>query len=75
MTVVRRISVLFSFPKSPRNVTPAQAGELASQKGNAQSVAVTVNADNDFLDEIVENMTFLICCNFTAAKVWIGSPK
>lgn len=44
------------FPKSPRNVSPALAGELASKKGEAQTVAVTVNADNNFLDEIVENM-------------------
>ena len=45
------------FPKSPRNVAPALAGELASQKGGALSVAVTVNADDEFLDQIVENMT------------------
>ena len=44
------------FPKSPRNVAPELAGKLADQKGDAQSVAVTVNADNDFLDKIVKIM-------------------
>lgn len=43
------------FAKSPRNVSPEQAGELSKiVQGRAQRVAVTVNADDRFLDEIVE---------------------
>jgi len=42
------------FPKSPRNIEPADATELADLvRGRARIVAVTVNADNDDLDEIV----------------------
>jgi phosphoribosylanthranilate isomerase len=42
------------FPKSPRNIEPADAAELADLvRGRARIVAVTVNADNDVLDEIV----------------------
>lgn len=42
------------FPKSPRNVEPADAGRLAAPaRGRAKVVAVTVDADNDDLDEIV----------------------
>ncbi|NVP54080.1 phosphoribosylanthranilate isomerase [Mycoplana rhizolycopersici] len=42
------------FPKSPRNIEPADAAELADLvRGRAKIVAVTVNADNDDLDEIV----------------------
>lgn len=42
------------FPKSPRNIEPADAAELADLvRGRARIVAVTVNADNDDLDEIV----------------------
>ena len=42
------------FPKSPRNIDPADAGALADAvRGKAKVVAVTVDADNDFLDEIV----------------------
>jgi phosphoribosylanthranilate isomerase len=43
------------FPKSPRNIEPADAGRLAQQaRGRAKIVAVTVDADNDDLDEIVD---------------------
>lgn len=42
------------FPKSPRNIEPDDAGRLADRiRGRAKVVAVTVNADNDELDEIV----------------------
>lgn len=42
------------FEKSPRNIEPADAAELAElARGRAKIVAVTVNADNDHLDEIV----------------------
>lgn len=42
------------FPKSPRNIEPDDAGRLADRiRGKAKVVAVTVNADNDELDEIV----------------------
>ncbi|MEO3997112.1 phosphoribosylanthranilate isomerase [Mesorhizobium sp. CAU 1732] len=45
------------FPKSPRNIAPAEAGVLrARARGRAQSVAVTVDADDAFLDAIVEAM-------------------
>lgn len=43
------------FPKSPRNIEPADAAALAERvRGRAKVVAVTVNADHDMLDEIVE---------------------
>ncbi|MEM7461634.1 MAG: phosphoribosylanthranilate isomerase [Pseudomonadota bacterium] len=42
------------FEKSPRNVTPQAAADLAANIGDeAVIVAVTVDADDDFLDEIV----------------------
>lgn len=42
------------FGKSPRNIEPADAAELADLvRGRAKIVAVTVDADNDELDEIV----------------------
>lgn len=42
------------FPKSPRNIEPDIAGALADRvRGRAKIVAVTVDADNDDLDEIV----------------------
>ncbi len=42
------------FPKSPRNITPDLAGELAEQaRGRAKIVAVTVDADDEELDDIV----------------------
>lgn len=42
------------FPKSPRNIDPADAGALADpMRGKVKVVAVTVDADNDLLDEIV----------------------
>ena len=44
------------FAKSPRNVTPEQAAPLAAQTGTAKSVAVSVNADDAFLDDIVATM-------------------
>lgn len=45
------------FPKSPRHVTTHTAKELADQaRGQAQNVAVTVDADDQYLDEIVEVM-------------------
>jgi phosphoribosylanthranilate isomerase len=43
------------FPKSPRNIEPSDAGQLADRvRGRARIVAVTVDADNDELDEIVD---------------------
>jgi len=45
------------FPKSPRNVSPDQAGRLRqAAKGRAHAVAVTVDAENALLDEIVAAM-------------------
>jgi len=44
------------FPKSPRNVTPKEAAVLSREKDDALSVAVTVDAGDDFLDTIVEEM-------------------
>lgn len=45
------------FAKSPRNVSPALAGQLRKAAiGRAKAVAVTVDADNAFLDEIVAAM-------------------
>jgi len=42
------------FEKSPRNIEPDIAGKLADAvRGRAKIVAVTVNADNDDLDEII----------------------
>lgn len=42
------------FEKSPRNIEPDIAGRLADPvRGRAKIVAVTVDADNDDLDEIV----------------------
>ena len=42
------------FPKSPRNVAPEVAAELADPvRGRAKIVAVTVDADDDDLDDIV----------------------
>lgn len=43
------------FPKSPRNIEPSDAAELAEiARGKAKIVAVTVDADNDALDEIID---------------------
>jgi phosphoribosylanthranilate isomerase len=43
------------FPKSPRNIEPAEAGRLRRlARGKAKAVAVTVDADNKALDAIVE---------------------
>ncbi|TWC82429.1 phosphoribosylanthranilate isomerase [Rhizobium sp. SJZ105] len=43
------------FEKSPRNIEPDIAGRLAeAARGAAKVVAVTVNAENDDLDEIVD---------------------
>lgn len=43
------------FPKSPRHIEPDLAGKLAdAARGRAKVVAVTVDADNDDLDEIVD---------------------
>lgn len=45
------------FPKSPRNVTPEQAAALRKAAvGRAEVVAVTVDANDTFLDEIVSVM-------------------
>jgi phosphoribosylanthranilate isomerase len=42
------------FPKSPRNIGPAEAGRLRRlAAGKAQAVAVTVDADDATLDAIV----------------------
>jgi phosphoribosylanthranilate isomerase len=45
------------FPKSPRNISPAEAAALRKAAiGKALAVAVTVDADDAFLDEIVAAM-------------------
>lgn len=46
------------FAKSPRWIAPADAGGLrAAARGRAQAVAVTVDADDAFLDEILKTMS------------------
>lgn len=45
------------FAKSPRNVSPELAGQLRrAARGSARAVAVTVDADDAFLDAIVAAM-------------------
>lgn len=45
------------FEKSPRNIEPDMAGTLADRvRGRVKIVAVTVDADTDELDEIVEQL-------------------
>jgi len=45
------------FPKSPRNIAPAEAGRLRqSAVGRAKAVAVTVDAADSDLDQIVSAM-------------------
>ena len=45
------------FPKSPRNVSPAEAGRLRQMAhGKAKAVAVTVDADDATLDAIMAAM-------------------
>ncbi|WP_448116008.1 phosphoribosylanthranilate isomerase [Mesorhizobium amorphae] len=45
------------FAKSPRNIAPAEAGRLRqAARGKAKAVAVTVDADDAFLGEIVAAM-------------------
>lgn len=48
---------LMFYPKSPRNVSLAQAAELARQaRGKARIVTVTVNADDALLTAIAETV-------------------
>lgn len=43
------------FEKSPRHIEPADAGRLADRvRGRAKIVSVSVDADNDDLDEIID---------------------
>lgn len=43
------------FEKSPRHIEPADAGRLADRiRGKAKIVSVSVDADNDDLDEIID---------------------
>lgn len=45
------------FPKSPRHVTPERAAELRkAAEGRAAAVAVTVDADDAYLDAIISTM-------------------
>ncbi|MGL3607799.1 phosphoribosylanthranilate isomerase [Rhizobium sp. G187] len=45
------------FEKSPRHIEPDLAGKLADRvRGRVKTVAVTVDADNDDLDEIIALM-------------------
>ncbi|MEP0940924.1 MAG: phosphoribosylanthranilate isomerase [Rhizobiaceae bacterium] len=44
------------FAKSPRNVSPDQAAPLAARSKSAKTVAVSVNADDEFLEHIVTAM-------------------
>jgi phosphoribosylanthranilate isomerase len=42
------------FPRSPRHIEPSDAGQLANRvRGRARIVSVSVDADNDDLDEIM----------------------
>ena len=46
------------FSKSPRNIEPSDAGRLADRvRGRVKIVAVTVDADSDTLDEIVDQLS------------------
>ena len=46
------------FPKSPRHIEPGEAGRLRrTARGKAEAVAVTVDASDAFLDEIVSAMS------------------
>ena len=44
------------FQKSPRHVTPELAAALLVDVSEVERVAVTVNADDDYLDQIVDIM-------------------
>ena len=44
------------FPKSPRHVSPVQAGALAARKGAAQSVAVLVDPTEPQLGAVLRDM-------------------
>jgi Phosphoribosylanthranilate isomerase len=44
------------FPKSPRNVSPAEAGALSQRKGAAKSVAVLVDPDDALLADVLVKM-------------------
>jgi len=44
------------FPKSPRHVSPAQAGALAARKGGAKSVAVLVDPTEPQLGMVLRDM-------------------
>ncbi|MGJ3231891.1 MAG: phosphoribosylanthranilate isomerase [Oceanicaulis sp.] len=44
------------FPKSPRHVTPAEAGALSRRKGAAKSVAVLVDPDDALLADVLVKM-------------------
>jgi len=44
------------FEPSPRNVVPLQASQLLNDRAGAQAVAVSVNADDEFLEDIIITM-------------------
>ncbi|MCP2671054.1 phosphoribosylanthranilate isomerase [Maricaulaceae bacterium EIL42A08] len=44
------------FPKSPRHVSPVEAGRLAARKGDAKSVAVLVDPTEPQLGAVVRDM-------------------
>lgn len=44
------------FPKSPRHVSPAEAGALAARKGSAKSVAVLVDPTEPQLGAVLRDM-------------------
>src|SRR5580704_543705 len=45
------------FPPSPRSVTPVVARSLGAQvRGRARKVALTVDADDELFETIVENL-------------------
>ncbi|MFW6412960.1 MAG: phosphoribosylanthranilate isomerase [Oceanicaulis sp.] len=44
------------FPRSPRHVSPAEAGALSARKGGAKSVAVLVDPDDALLAEVLVKM-------------------
>jgi phosphoribosylanthranilate isomerase len=45
------------FDKSPRNISPEDAAALIPPSMNIKTVAVTVDADNTVLDQIVQTMS------------------
>src|ERR1700733_7010547 len=60
------------FPPSPRHLALEAARDLGEAvKGRAAKVALTVDADDATLENIVKPCS-PICCSCTAARAWRG---